>query len=322
VAASLELSFWRSTLPAIVRHNAGVTHDLPEVAQEWLTSVLPGRRFVDSSWLTGGTDHANHAVTVSGPAGERRYVLRRWVRPEWREKDPEYTVAREQAALELLATVGADTPRLVAADHTGADAGEPALLMTFLTGAAPPSRLSDVESAVRALAVAADQIHAVDARGAGIPAYVPYHDLVSRETPADAGETNLWVRAMEYLAGVPQPTGDTFIHRDYHPYNVLWRESSVAVIDWSNASVGHPDQDVAHMRWNLAVSYGYEVAEAFRRAASPDFDRYWDVRVIVDLLDELPAGASIGADLPDLGGGFTPADRIAALERLLRAALS
>ncbi len=228
--------------PGVVE-NADVT-ELPAAAKDWVASVLPGHRLVRADWLTGGRDHANHAVTVVDRGGrETRYVLRRWVRRDWRQKDPGYTVAREQAALELLATVGAATPRLVAADPTGESADVPALLMTFLAGGPPPPRLSDVDSTVRELSAAA------------------------------------------------------------------------------NASLGCADQDVGHMRWNLAVSYGYEVAEAFRRAASPDYDRYWDVRVIVDLIDDLSPGETIGPYLPDLGGDIPPADRVAVLERLLREAL-
>jgi hypothetical protein len=73
--------------------------------------------------------------------------------------------------------------------------------------------------------------------------------------------------------------------------------------------------------WNLAVSYGYEAAAAFQRAAPADYDRYWDARVIVDLGDDLLPGEQIGPDLPDLGRAIPPADWVDVPERLLREAL-
>jgi hypothetical protein len=84
-----------------------VEYALPERARVWLTTVaMPGSRLVSATWLTGGVDHGNHAVRLVDPAGhERMAVLRRWVRPEWRWQDPDYTVEREVAALSLLTAV-------------------------------------------------------------------------------------------------------------------------------------------------------------------------------------------------------------------------
>lgn len=311
-------------------------HELPESARAWLAAVLPGTRLRHVSWLTGGRDHANHAVTVVDGAGqERAYVLRRWVRPDWRDTDPDFTVEREHAALSLLGRVGARTPRSVAIDPTGVDCGQAALLMTKLAGGPPPSVLSDVDTSVveefvGQLADAAEEIHAVPAGGAGIPDYRPYHDLVERHAPADALDPEVWVRAMAMLAERDPPYGRTFIHRDFHPYNVLWYGHRVAsIIDWSYASIGHPDQDTGHMRTNLAVSYGFEVAERFRLAVRErtgrPYERYWDARVIVDFADGLDAGEAIGPYLPDLGRTGPhgdPVTRMATLERMLREALA
>jgi aminoglycoside phosphotransferase (APT) family kinase protein len=39
--------------------------------------------------------------------------------------------------------------------------------------------------------------------------------------------------------------GDRIVHLDLHPGNVMLTEAGPLVIDWSNASAGHPGQDVA-----------------------------------------------------------------------------
>ena len=39
--------------------------ELTGTAKEWLGGVLPHTQLLAGEWLTGGGDHANHAVTVS-----------------------------------------------------------------------------------------------------------------------------------------------------------------------------------------------------------------------------------------------------------------
>ena len=257
----------------------------------WLTTVaVPSSRLLSATWLTGGVDHGNHTVTVLGRDGrEQRYVLRRWVRPEWRWQDPDYTVAREVSALSLLQRAGITAPRVLATDPTGDEVGECALLMTFLPGGHPPHHLDDVDSYVDQWARAQLEWQTVDPTGSGVPAYEGYHDLSSRVPPTDAPDPALWLAAIEYLAATAEPKGTTFLHRDYHPANTLWSDGRLtAVVDWANASIGHPDQDVGHMRWNLTVSYGREVADRFRdavcRLSGRPYDPFWDVRAIVDLI--------------------------------------
>ena len=79
-----------------------------------------------------------------------------------------------------------------------------------------------------------------------------------------------------------------FIHRDYHPTNVLWEDGVVSgVVDWVNACRGPAGVDVAHCRTNLAKMYGPAAAERFLVAycrAAPDYVHYpyWDVDSLLD----------------------------------------
>jgi aminoglycoside phosphotransferase (APT) family kinase protein len=66
----------------------------------------------------------------------------------------------------------------------------------------------------------------------------------------------------------------------------------MAIVDWTSASWGPPAVDVAHMRANLAMSFGIEAAdrflEAYRAVAAPyAHDPCWDLRVAVDFLPDL-----------------------------------
>lgn len=98
-------------------------------------------------------------------------------------------------------------------------------------------------------------------------------------------------RVLEAIAQ-PAPSGRVgFIHRDYHPGNVLWDGATVNVVDWSTAASGPPGIDLARMRQNLAGWHGRETADRFadRYVASggdPGVrDPYWDLLDAADLLD-------------------------------------
>ncbi len=73
-----------------------------------------------------------------------------------------------------------------------------------------------------------------------------------------------WARAVAAVREAPPPAVPTLIHRDYHPENTLWsRGRLTGVVDWTQASWGPPELDVAHMRWNLAADHGQQVADEF-----------------------------------------------------------
>ena len=275
--------------------------------------VRDGAAVVGERWLTGGIDRSNHVVTLTDG---REFVLRRWTRPDWRVTDPDFDVAREATALRLLERAGARTPRLIATDP---DAETPALLMTKLPGGLPPTELSDVESFVSQLATAEAEIHRIEP--GELPPYRPYHRLVDRIVPADAREQRLWLAAFDHLASQDEPRGTALIHRDYHPANTLWEDGRLTgVVDWAYASVGHPDMDAAHLRVNLTVSYGRAVAEAYLDARGGEYDRYWDVRVIIDFIEGLDPGEAMEPYLPELGHHRT--GRLVELEGMLTDALS
>ncbi len=49
------------------------------------------------------------------------------------------------------------------------------------------------------------------------------------------------------------PEGDKLLHGDFHPGNVMASESGAVIIDWPDASRGHPMADVARTRLLLQV---------------------------------------------------------------------
>jgi Ser/Thr protein kinase RdoA (MazF antagonist) len=66
------------------------------------------------------------------------------------------------------------------------------------------------------------------------------------------------------------PEGDRLCHGDFHPYNVLMSPRGPIVIDWNNAHIGNPLEDVA--RSTLILS-GVPVSQPSYQALIEQFDR-------------------------------------------------
>jgi aminoglycoside phosphotransferase (APT) family kinase protein len=266
---------------------------VPAPALRWVTdSVGVGARVLAVTALAGGTSSAVHILRVdTGGSGSCELVLRRFVRLDWLAEEPD-TATREAAALELLAEVGLPTPRLIAVDPDGSEAGAPSVLMSRLPGRIewdPPC----VEEFLRALAEPLPVIHAVRVSAGGVlPLYRPY-PLRMRRPPVWAARPDVWERAFDVLDGESPSEERLFIHRDYHPGNVLWAGGRVTgIIDWVNASIGSPWADVGHCRVNIASELGQEAADRFLdlyRAVSgrtDEYDPYWDISAAIGGLDE------------------------------------
>jgi aminoglycoside phosphotransferase (APT) family kinase protein len=233
--------------------------DPPRQALAWcgnVTRVIP---------LEGGTSSAVHQVELEDGT---QLVLRRYVRQDWLEEEPDIAI-REATALQIATPLPA--PRLVKVDPDGSEAGAPAVLMTRLEGT------HDWRPDLEQLAALLPRIHALDPRG--LPAYAPY-SLKSRTPPAWTSNPGVWRQAFALFDAPPPPHATTLIHRDFHPGNVLWQGGRpTGIVDWPNASAGAPHADVGHCRWNLADTQGIEAADAFLRATghAGDYHPYWDI---------------------------------------------
>lgn len=297
----------------------------PEAAIDWARRTFGDRSQVLSvAALDGGVSHGNHVIEIREVDGATwTVVLRRWVRPDWRETDPEFSPEQEVATYALLSSSDVPAPRLLAADPEGRECDVPAVLLTRMPGRRmmdPPDRLGFVGR----LAEALPAIHDIDPEAArlAIRHYRPFVDLTDLALPAWVTRRDLWERAARILGGPPPRGRLKFIHRDYHPGNTLWLGGRLsAIVDWTSASFGPPGIDLSHMRANLAILFDQEAADAFlaayRRAvggnaATSDHHPYWDITVAVDFLEDL-------TDLPELTASGEAIPRI---ERFVESALA
>jgi len=276
-------------------HSAMLKEGPPPAAVHWaLRSIDPGGRILAVEPLEGGISHANHVIRIEAGGAIHEVVLRRWVRDCPQGDDTGFSAEQEAATYGLLASSAVAAPRLLAADLDARECDVPALLLTRAPGTAP-TRPEDMGSFLAQLAAALPAIHSVDPDRVArtVPPYRPYYSAQELRVPAWTSAPAAWQSAIEF-AVAPLPAGaPAFIHRDYHPGNTLWVSGRLtAVVDWTTASWGPPSVDVAHMRANLAMSFGVAAADGFLeafRAAAPayDHDPRWDLRVAVDFLPEL-----------------------------------
>jgi aminoglycoside phosphotransferase (APT) family kinase protein len=243
----------------------------PARALAWCEAATGGR-VAEVRALGGGMSSAVHGLDL---ADGRALVLRRFVRADWLAEEPDVP-QREAAALELLADNPLPTPRLVASDPTGAEAGDPAVLMTWLPGAVE-WRPAELDGFLRGLAALLPAIHATPP-GPGLPEYAPYA-LESHTPPAWTSRPDVWERGFAVFDDPPPSDERRFIHRDFHPGNVLWTGGAVTgVVDWASTSIGAPSADIGHCRFNLAGVLGLDAADRFlAHCREPDYHPYWDI---------------------------------------------
>jgi len=303
---------------------------LGEDTRRWVGDALEAP-VVAAGPLTGGV--ASRMLLVRVEDG-REAVLRQLVADPWR-RHAEPLLAREREVHRLLGGTPVPVPATLAVDLRGDRTdGDPSLLMTRLPGA-----VDLVEPDVDALAAVLLAIHAVrPAPGEWPRAYQSWAFPAKRVVPPWSGDDGLYREAFARLES-PAPTYDpTFLHRDFHPGNVLWHDGTVSgVVDWVETSTGPADLDVAHCVSNLAGLHGVATALTFRRsyvdqggrlAQDAETAAYWQLLDLVGFLPT-PDGRESGAPAAVLStvwaahgrGDLTPELVRARREQLLRTIL-
>ncbi len=236
-------------------------------------------------------------MVVAAAGGRQELVLRRYLDVAWLAREPDLAV-REAEALMLAARSIAPTPRLVAVDEAGTSAGVPAVLMDRLPGA--PLAPVHQRRGLASLAAVLPQLHATPVpASAQVRRYRPYYTgataaldpAAARLVPPPwAADVRMWERAIERHRSWTHPGGGVFLHRDFHPGNVLFEDGRLTgVVDWANASLGAPDLDVGHCRANFAALVDLAAADEFRdrwlaESGAPAYDPAADVLAVVGLL--------------------------------------
>ncbi|MGW1893373.1 phosphotransferase family protein [Streptomyces sp. NPDC002004] len=289
-----------------------------------------GERIEAAERLRGGWTSQMRLLHISGPNGRRKLVLRSFVKPFYL-RHADALLSREARILTLLAASDVPTAALCAVDATAEHCNHPSLLMSMLPGSV---RLDEAEADRRSelLARQLTRIHKVNVTEQNRPrTYEAWTSAQGVRVPDGTRRPELWQRAVDVIRQEPPNFEGCFLHRDFHPGNVLFtgqgRDLRVTgVVDWVETSWGPADLDVAHCSTALALLYGPDIgmhyADLYLRAgggltqASADH-LYWR---LLDALAFAPDGEKVAAPWRELGRtDLTPAVLTERLEGYLEA---
>ncbi|MFF3391367.1 phosphotransferase family protein [Streptomyces sp. NPDC002669] len=278
----------------------------------WVGKQLgPGERIVSARRLRGGWTSWMRRLRVSGPRGDRSLVLRSFVKPFYVRHAPGL-LTREADVLRLLEGTGVPAARLVAVDAVGEHCDHPSLLMTLLPGEV---RVDDAGAAERAglLAGQLAAVHRIEVTDRTRPRDYQAWTAPDRvRVPEGTGRPLLWRRAIEAIRREPPAYEACFLHRDFHPGNVLFTGQGSGtriggVVDWVETSWGPADLDVAHCSTALALLHGVPAgtdfaeryAEAGGRPVASGADHlYWR---LLDALAHAPDAEKVATPWRELG---------------------
>ncbi len=239
--------------------------------------------------VTGDTIHSVEKMTGSTSSTlyhlrmkRRELVVRVFDNVEWLAEEPD--LARHEAAvLQKTRSLSIPAPDVIAYDEIGADCGGlPAILMTFLAGdiVLQPANL---DGWLRQLAENLARIHSLPV-GDFAWSYFAWGEIKGQKVPEWSSVPDRWERAIGIAEGRPPTYTERFLHRDYHPMNVLWQADKISgIVDWVNACRGPAMVDIAHCRTNLVSLCDVEAADAFlvhyQQVADVGFeyDPYWEI---------------------------------------------
>ena len=260
-----------------------MTLDLNKKRKLWIEHKL-GVSVKSMRRLYGGVSSLIYEVETEN----RNIVLRQFDNKEWLQEEPDL-VSHESASLNIASKGDLPAPLLLAADETGGKSGMPSILMSKVEGKVvlePDDFLVWTDGLAKALS----EIHRIEAKSFSWK-YAPYMDRENVKIPEWTRKPDVWAVALERFHGTKPKYKETFIHRDFHPANVLWKDGILSgIVDWPNACLGPAGIDVGHCRVNLALLHGVEIAdlflEAYRRHATEFvYDTYFDIVTVFDFID-------------------------------------
>ncbi|MFF0067183.1 alpha/beta fold hydrolase [Streptomyces sp. NPDC005279] len=283
----------------------------------WVAKQLGnGRSVADVHLLSGGWSSQMRRLTLDDGTA---LVQRTFVKPFFRHHGPGL-LAREASVLALLAgQEGIPAPGFVAVDATAQHCDHPTLLMSALPGRVRVDE-DDLDRRLDLLAAQLVRVHDVvpDERPRTYQAWTSPERVRTPDGP-------LWERAVDVIRRDPPPYEGCFLHRDFHPGNVLFTGTGpglriTGVVDWVETSWGPADLDVAHCSTALALLHGpayglgfperYEAHGGRDLADDPDH-LYWR---LLDALHYCPDAAKLAGPWRELGRDDLTSDVLA--ERL------
>jgi aminoglycoside phosphotransferase (APT) family kinase protein len=258
-----------------------------EEARKWLSQSTGILNFeLDITRMNGANSSLIFLVQSAVSSASEKFVLRVLDNKGWLAEEPDLIV-HEATALKEAAKAGLRAPKLINCSSQDIGFGGPALLMSYMEGKVELFP-TDTGKWLQSLADELVSIHNHKAEGFGWN----FSSWVNRELltpPAWTQIPDVWEKAIDiWLNHVPD-SSPVFLHRDYHPTNVLCQKGEViGTVDWINACRGPAEVDIAHCRTNFVQMESIEVADEFlkrylERSTGFEYNYYWDIDSIFDM---------------------------------------
>lgn len=234
--------------------------------------------------LDGGVSSEMYMIEFSN---RPPVVIRQISNTSWLEEETD-VLLQEKKQLRQLAESHVPTPSFIAVDPYGVHCGMPTLMMTKLPGHLQTT--ISIDQMLDQLANCANMIHQTKIRDQQY-FYEPYMHIEAIDIPRWTADPVIWKKLYDYIQKAEMPSFETsFIHRDYHLNNILWENGSISgVVDWINSCIGPRYIDIAHCRWNLAMTYSVNEADTFLekyekgQSSGDSYHIYWDIRSLFDI---------------------------------------
>lgn len=258
--------------------------------------------------LLGGISSAMSTVHIENHGESLQWVMRQFTDKNWLNEYPDLAVY-ETEALQVAEQAGLSSPKWIATDYHGQFCDHPTVLMSHMSGQVElrPQHLNQWLSGM-AETLAELHVNAAKYKLTVGRNYYTYNAIADLQVPTWSRYPTVWKRIIDILQSVDSAPSyiPQFIHRDYHPTNVLWKDGKVSgIVDWVNACMGPIGIDTGHCRLNLVQLYGVGAAEYFlscylncARVSNEVANPYWDM---LTLIETLPGPLSVYRGWEDLG---------------------
>ncbi len=257
--------------------------------------------------LRGGMSAKVDRVTATLESSETRELTVRRRGEYWGRDDNR--VRAEYALIEHVARSGIPVPKPLALVDD-ADGRPLAFVLEYVEGHAP-MQAGEAESLAVAFAETLVRIHGVPLDGLAGLGRSPVGDVVALPPWWGASLSPEVVRVLQAWSGLtPCPIRERrLLHGDFWPGNIVVRDGAIAaVIDWEDAVIGDPVQDVAVVRLDLTWVAGPRVRDLFTAAYAQLSGRdlrslpYWDLFAVLRAAPGIDLWAAVypGMGRPDI----------------------
>lgn len=278
----------------------------------WVEELLGGGCRIDAvERLRGGWTSEMRRLRISRKGEPQWLVLRSFVKPFFL-RHAEGLLTRQSDILRLLSESNVPVAAFRGVDATAVHCDHPSLLMSLLPGGV---RLDEEEAGLRIELLARQlvAIHQVRVPVEARPRVYQAWASPDRVRPPESTERpDLWQRAVGVIRRDPPEYRPRFLHRDFHPGNVLFtghgpRTEITGVVDWVETSWGPADLDVAHCSTALALLHGAQegmrladryLASGGTLGEDPNAHLYWRV---LDALAFAPDAEKVAVPWRELG---------------------